>query len=95
MVLVQVPPGWLDKATDGDPLLRWTLPLFSAPEAGELQETFALARRLLFAVPGVRVGVTIHGVRSIDEARRAFDSLVSALEPELRERLIELRPAAG
>ena len=87
MVLVQVPPGWLDKATDGDPLLRWTL-LFSAPEAGDLQETFALARRLLFAVPGVRVGVTIHGVRSIDEARRAFDLLVSALEPELRERLM-------
>jgi hypothetical protein len=34
------------------------------------------------------VGVTIHGVRSIDEARRAFDALVSALEPELRQRLV-------
>jgi MinD-like ATPase involved in chromosome partitioning or flagellar assembly len=34
------------------------------------------------------VGVTIHGVRSIDEARDAFHALVSALEPELRERLV-------
>ena len=87
MVLVQVPPSWLDKAADGDPLLRCTL-LFSAPETRELEETHALARRLFFAAPGARVGVTIHGVRSIDEAREAFDSLASALEPELRERLI-------
>jgi hypothetical protein len=87
MVLVQVPPSWLDKAADGDPLLRWTL-LFSSPEPRDLEETYALARRLFFAAPGARVGVTIHGVRSIDEARRAFDALVSALEPELRERLL-------
>ena len=87
LVLVQVPPRWLDKAADGDHLLRRTL-LFSAAEPRELEETCTVARRLLFAAPGVRVGVTIHGVRSIDEARGAFDSLVSALEPELRQRLV-------
>jgi hypothetical protein len=87
LVLVQVPPSWLDKAADGDHLLRRTL-LFSAAESRELEESCTVARRLLFAAPGVRVGVTIHGVRSIDEARRAFDSLVSALEPELRQRLV-------
>jgi hypothetical protein len=87
MVLVQVPPSWLDKAADGDPLLRWTL-LFSGPESRELQETHSLARRLFFAAPGVRVGVTMHGVRSIGEARGAFDALVSALEPEFRPRLV-------
>ena len=32
--------------------------------------------------------MTIHGVRSIDEARGAFDTLSSALEPELRQRLV-------
>ena len=87
MVLVQVPPGWLNEAANGDPLLRWAL-LFSTPEPRELKETCALARRLFFAAPGARVGVTIHGVRSIDEARRAFDALVSALAPELRESLV-------
>lgn len=87
MVLVQVPPGWLGKAADGDPLLRWTL-LFSTPEPRELEETCELVRQLCFAAPGVRVGVTIHGVRGIEEARGAFDALVSALEPELREKLV-------
>ena len=87
MVLVQVPPSWLDEAGDGDQLLHWTL-LFSTPEARELEETRALARRLLLAARGDRVGVTIHGVSRIDEARGAFDALVSAFEPELRERLL-------
>jgi len=87
VVLVQVPTSWLDKAADGDPLLRWTL-VFGTPEPRDLEETCALARRLLFAAPGVRVGVTIHGVSSIAEARRAFDALVSALEPELRDRVV-------
>ena len=32
--------------------------------------------------------MTIHAVRSIDQARAAFDALVSALEPELRDRLV-------
>jgi hypothetical protein len=87
MVLVQVPPSWLDEAMEGDPLLRWTL-LFTAPEPRDLEETRALAERLLFAVPEAQVGVTIHGVRSIEEARRAFDALAAALEPGLRERLV-------
>jgi hypothetical protein len=87
MVLVQVPPNWLDKAADGDPLLRWTL-LFSGPGPREIAETRTLARRLLCTAPGVRVGVTMHGVGTIDEARAAFDALDSDLEPELRPRLL-------
>ena len=87
IVLVQVPPGWLDQAAGGDPLLRWTL-LFTAPEPRELEETLALARRLFAAAPGAQVGVTIHGVGGIEEARAAFDALFSALEPELRDGLV-------
>jgi hypothetical protein len=87
MVLVQVPPSWLARAVGGDPLLRFTL-LFSAPEPRELEETRALARRLFLEAPGAQVGVTIHGVSSIDEARQAFDALVSSLEPELRPGLV-------
>jgi hypothetical protein len=87
LVLVQVPPHWIAKETGGEPLLRWTL-LFSAPERRELEQARTLARRLLLAVPGARVGVTIHGVSSIDEARRAFDALAMALEPELRPGLV-------
>jgi hypothetical protein len=87
MILVQVPPSWLARGADGDPLLRRTL-LLSAPEPRELKETRALARRLLLTAPAREVGVTIHGVSSIDEAHQAFDALVSALEPELRPGLV-------
>jgi hypothetical protein len=86
-VLVQVPSSWLGSAAAGDSLLRRTL-LFSGPEPRELQATLAQARRLLFAAPGVQVGVTLHGVGGVDEAREAFDALVSALEPELHPRLV-------
>jgi hypothetical protein len=87
LVLAQVPPSWLGETADGDPLLDWTL-LFSAPEPRELDQTCTLVRRLLLAAPQAQVGVTIHGVLGIDEARRAFDALSAALEPELRERLV-------
>jgi hypothetical protein len=78
-VLVHVPPRWLSKAADGDPLLRWTL-LFTTPEPRDLEETYKVARHLLCSAPGAQVGVTIHGVRSIDQARETFDMLASALE---------------
>lgn len=88
MLLVQVTPGWITRGADRDPLLRWTL-LFSAPEPRELEQTRALARRLLLSAPGSRkVGVTIHGVSGIDEARQAFEALAAALEPELRPGLV-------
>jgi hypothetical protein len=87
MVLVQVPPAWIARGSGGDPLLRWTL-LFSGPEPRELEETRALAHRLLLSLPGAKVGVTIHGVSSIDEARQAFDALASALAAELRPGLV-------
>lgn len=86
-VLVHVPPSWIDKAADGDPLLRWTL-LFSTPEPRDLEETYNVARRLLSAAPGARVGVTIHGVRSIDQAREAFEAVASAVERDLGQSLL-------
>jgi hypothetical protein len=87
MVLVQVPPRWLDQAGSAERLLRRTL-LFSSAEPRELAATRRLSRRLLPLMPEGQVGVTIHGVRSIDEAREAFDTLASALEPELQPRLV-------
>jgi len=87
MVLVQVPPKWLGRAAERDPLLHWTL-LFSGPEPRELEKTLALVRRLFSATPEGRVGVTMHGVGSIEEARKGFDALVAAVELELRPRLV-------
>jgi MinD-like ATPase involved in chromosome partitioning or flagellar assembly len=71
IVLVRVPPAWLQDARDERALLRWVL-LFSSPERRDLQETYALAKRVLSSRIAARVGVTIHGTRRIAEAEQAF-----------------------
>ena len=57
--------------------------LMSTAEPRELLETYALAKRLVSADPEVRIGVTIHGVQSIREAREAFERLARACEHRL------------
>lgn len=87
LVLVPVPPEALDKGADLGPLLRWTL-LLTTPEPSGLQEAFGRAERLLAAAPGARVGVTVHGVRSVAEARRTFERLAAAVEGRLGAELL-------
>ena len=74
VVLVCVPPQWLRASSDGASLLRWAL-LFATPDSRDLLETYALAKLLLRQRPDAQVGVTIHGVRRIAEAERAFQRL--------------------
>jgi hypothetical protein len=74
VVLACVPPQWLRASTDGAALLRWAL-LFATPDSRDLLETYALAKLLLRRRPDATVGVTIHGVRRIAEAERAFQRL--------------------
>lgn len=71
LVVVRVPPAWLAEARVGHALLRWSL-LFSSPERRDLLETYRMAKRVLRALPDASVGVTIHGVRRVAEAARAF-----------------------
>ncbi len=79
LVLVQVPAAWLEKAPEGHPLLAWTL-LFTTPEPRDLGRAVGLALRLAETAPRSRIGVTVHGVRAIDEAREAFLGLADAFE---------------
>ena len=71
LVLVRVPPEWLEAGPAPRALLRWVL-LFSSPERRDLLEGYGLAKRVLQALPDARVGITIHGVRRVGEAERAF-----------------------
>lgn len=72
VVLVAVPPEWLQQPSEG--LLRWML-LLSTSDPRDLKETYALAKRLWRSHDRVRVGLTIHGVRRVREARQAFEKL--------------------
>ncbi len=74
LVLVRVPPAWLDGATQARSLLRWVL-LFASTERRDQLETYALVKRVMRTRADARIGVTIHGARQIAEAERAFQHL--------------------
>jgi hypothetical protein len=72
-VLVRVPPAWLT-AGEARALLRWVV-LLASPDPRDLLESYGLAKRVFAAHPEARVGVTIHGVRRVADAERAFRRL--------------------
>ena len=72
VVLVGVPPPWLGAGAEGPQLLRWLL-LLSTTDPRDLAETYALTKRLFAMRPRMYVGLTIHGVRRVREARNAFE----------------------
>ncbi len=97
IVLVRVPPRWLESPDDGRALLRWVL-LFASLEPRDLIETYGMAKnliktygmakKLVGASDPCRVGVTVHGVRKLDEAEQAFDLLAGVAARHLKHRLV-------
>lgn len=87
LVLVRVPPDWMRDYADGRALLRWVL-LFASPDGRDLQEAYALAKRLWRAGAATRVGVTIHGARRLSDAEAAFGRLASTARRHLRHNVV-------
>jgi hypothetical protein len=86
VVLVTVPPTWFCDAGDGRALMRWVL-LFTAVETRDLLETYSLAKRIIAANSEARVGVTVHGVRGVEEAKGAFRHLADVAARHLEHPL--------
>lgn len=87
IVFLRVPPEWLrNEAPIAEPM-RWML-LLSGARARDLDETAGLARALYAKHPALELGVTLHGVESIAEARDAFDALARRTETESARPLI-------
>ena len=84
---VHVPSSWLSAASDTRALLRWVL-LFSSPESQDLQQAYAIAKRICVAGHDSRIGITIHGARRIHDAQRAFDRLARTAQQHLRHSLV-------
>jgi len=74
IVFVRIPPAWLSGGESGSHTIRWLLLLTSANRK-DLHEAFEMARSLVATNPKVEIGVTIHGVTTISEARNAFEHL--------------------
>jgi hypothetical protein len=85
VVLVRLPLAWLSKAADAAALLSRVL-LFTSPEA--LLETYALVKSVVAAAPISTIGITLHGVRSVAEARDAFSRIAGASERHLFRALV-------
>ena len=77
-----VPSEWL--ADPGDAraaadLFRWTL-LFAAPDPTDLEAAADLAARITDAAPAGVLGVTVHAVESVAEAKAAFERVAGPFE---------------
>lgn len=74
IVFVQIPPAWLRRRVQLAGPVRWMLLLTSANRR-DLDEAFELAKSLVASNPVAEIGVSIHGVTRIAEARNAFEYL--------------------
>jgi len=82
-IFVGVPAHWL--AADGaqaDPLDWWLL--ISSSNRNDLAESFDLARAVRHSNARAQIGVTIHGVTSVNEARCAFKYLSRLCQTRLQ-----------
>lgn len=87
IVFVRVPTEWLQEADSFAEPMRWML-LLSGAGPRDLDETAGLARTLYERHPMLELGVTLHGVESIAEARNAFDALAQRTDSETTRPLI-------
>ncbi|MCR9097563.1 MAG: hypothetical protein NXI30_25375 [bacterium] len=87
IVFVRIPPDWLEEQGTGGESMRWML-LLSGARPRDLDDTAGLARALYARHPALELGVTLHGVESIAEARAAFDVLARRTEAESGRPLI-------
>jgi hypothetical protein len=79
--LAVVPAEWIGLQAAPGRLLRWTL-LFATPDPAGLDAACALAGRVAAADPAAEIGLTLHGVESVAEARAAFSLLAGRFEAE-------------
>lgn len=79
LLLVQLPPAWIERTATSAARFEWALLLATAEER-DLAAAGALASRLLQASPDLALGATIHGVRRVGDAARAFARLAGEVE---------------
>lgn len=87
LVAVRLPVAELLETSALPDALRWLL-LLSSTDADDLRETADRAARLFDRHPTLEIGVSLHGARSIEEARAAFETLTRATQDRVGRSLI-------
>jgi hypothetical protein len=82
LVLTAVPAARLCAGADAGALLDHVL-LLTRPDERELVETWAALGAISAQAPRARIGVSVFGVASLGDARRAFEGLAALAELEL------------
>lgn len=82
IIFVRIPPAWLEAHDEIPDVLRWVL-LLSGSTDRDLDEALSLSARLLARHPNIEIGVTLHGVQSIAEARSAYEILAQRAQVNL------------
>lgn len=82
IIFVRIPPAWLEAQDELPDVLRWVL-MLSGSSDRELDESLSLCARLLARHPKIEIGVTLHGVQSIAEARSAYEILARRAQTDL------------
>ncbi len=77
LVLVRVPPAWLEEAESAASLLRWML-IFSSSDPRDLVKAYEMTKRVARSHPDAEIGVTIHGAKDLDQARDAYEILAAS-----------------
>ena len=78
-VFAAFPNAWLAKASDLGALLRWVL-VFVRPDEAALADAITSLEAVAGLAPQARLGVTVHGVQSVTEARDCFEHLALRIE---------------
>jgi len=86
-LVLDCPPAETLGHTAGSPGAPRHWLLLSAPDPEALRRVHQQVREIAVAQPDARIGVTIHGVRRIAEARAAFEKLAVAVEADCRASL--------
>ena len=81
-VFAAFPAAWLAKAADLGSLLSWSL-VFVRPDEASLRDAAHALESVATQAPDARLGVTVHGVRTIAEARDCFEHLALRIERRL------------
>jgi hypothetical protein len=86
LALAAVPSAWLHG--DAQPVSLDGVLLLARPDERELLETWAALEAVATWAPGARIGASVFGVRSLADARRAFEGLATLAELELQRELV-------
>jgi hypothetical protein len=85
--LATVPAAWLRADASARRFVRWVL-LLTRPDERDLLETWGVLESVAAQAPWARLGACVFGVRSLADARHAFEGLAALAELELERQIV-------